>query len=584
VLNNGSTLVQKDKLKHQVESAISDICNCFRAYYPTPLRESSIVLAAYLLSILGNEENIAAISFQDVVDGKLFDDDHISLLAKTTMNEMIWGNLKEMVAKYTPEVLALAAATPDRNAQNTTPESIIELAIAVMEIQTGFLVADIGCGSGAFLLDAVTSQPSAHYIGYEISTEEKAIAAIRASLTGKNINIHQCDAFILADETAADYLPTRRFDRVFSNYPFGMRLRNLNNGTGVQKLIDKYPSLSKATSADWLFNALLCELITPSGKAIGIMTNGSTWNITDTAIRKHFMENGLIEAVISLPERLFNSTSISTSMIVLSHGNKKIRLVDATKLYQKGRRINTLTADSIKTIMHALNVDSEYSKLIDIEEFRSNDYVLNPGRYLGEGINIENGVPFETAIKNISRGAPCTASQLDAMVSNSPTNMQYLMLANIQNGVIDSDLPYLASIDPKYEKYCLHNGNLIISKNGFPYKVAVASVKEGQSILANGNLYIIELDEGRADPYYVKAFFESERGIAQLSSITVGAALPNIGVDKLKKMIIPLPDLQEQKRIAKRYLAAQDEVSVLKRKLEKAQSRLIHIFDTESEE
>ena len=100
-------------------------------------------------------------------------------------------------------------------------------------------------------------------------------------------------------------------------------------------------------------------------------------------------------------------------------------------------------------------------------------------------------------------GAPCTASQLDKMVSNEVTNMQYLMLANIQNGIIDNKLPYLSSIEPKYEKYCLKNNDLILSKNGYPYKVAVASVKDGQRILANGNLYIIELDESRANPYYI---------------------------------------------------------------------------------
>ena len=58
-------------------------------------------------------------------------------------------------------------------------------------------------------------------------------------------------------------------------------------------------------------------------------------------------------------------------------------------------------------------------------------------------------------------------------------------------------------------------------------------MKDGQRILANGNLYIIELDESRANPYYIKAFFDSEQGIAALKSITVGATIPNIGVDTL---------------------------------------------------
>ena len=169
------------------------------------------------------------------------------------------------------------------------------------------------------------------------------------------------------------------------------------------------------------------------------------------------------------------------------------------------------------------------------------------------------------------------------MVSDSVTDMQYLMLANIQNGIIDDKLPYLSYIDPKYDRYCLKNNTLILSKNGFPYKVAVASVSEGQRILANGNLYIIELDEDKANPYYIKAFFDSEQGHAVLKSITVGAAMPNIGVDKLKKVEIPLPPMEEQTRIAQRYQATLDEIAAIKLQLEKSVSKLHHIFDGENE-
>ena len=56
---------------------------------------------------------------------------------------------------------------------------------------------------------------------------------------------------------------------------------------------------------------------------------------------------------------------------------------------------------------------------------------------------------------------------------------------------------------------------------------------------------IIELDESRANPYYIKAFFDSEQGIAALKSITVGATIPNIGVDKLKNVMIPLPSMEK---------------------------------------
>ena len=156
--------------------------------------------------------------------------------------------------------------------------------------------------------------------------------------------------------------------------------------------------------------------------------------------------------------------------------------------------------------------------------------------------------------------------------------MQFLMLSNIQNGIIDDKLPYLKEIEEKHEKYCVKNNSLILSKNGAPFKVAVATVPEGQKVLANGNLYVIELDETKANPYYLKAFLESEQGVAALKRITVGTTIPSIGVDKLKNLIVPLPPLEEQSRIAAKYLAVLDEISALKQKIDKAVDKLKTVF------
>lgn len=108
-------------------------------------------------------------------------------------------------------------------------------------------------------------------------------------------------------------------------------------------------------------------------------------------------------------------------------------------------------------------------------------------------------------------------------------------------------------------------------------------MKEGQHILANSNLYIIELDEEKDNPYYIKAFIDSEQGHTVLKSITVGAAMPNIGVDKLKKVETPLPSMNDQEHIAQEYQATLDEISVTKLHLEKAVNKLHHNWDEECE-
>ena len=177
------------------------------------------------------------------------------------------------------------------------------------------------------------------------------------------------------------------------------------------------------------------------------------------------------------------------------------------------------------------------------------------------------------------RGAPLRAEALDKMSSPLPTDVQFLMLANIRDGIIDANLPYLTGIENKLKKYCLKNHCIILSKNGKPFKVAIAEVKDGHSILANGNLYIIEPDEEKVDPYYLAAFFESEEGIAALESITVGATIPNIGVEQLKKLVIPVPPLEEQARVAKEYKNLKDELMLLNLRIEKVRNRKLLLFE-----
>ena len=544
----------------------------------------NVSLAAYLLYRVSQDRHLLEMDLQDILNQTIKTHENIYYMAIEHFSDETWKRLLQFEKKYSSEQFALAALVNyvEKDVKETmyTPDSILKLVHKLLNVQPNDRVADICCGSGSYFVSAALEENRATYFGYELNAENSTIAQMRSELIDANIQVNLCDAFNLVMKDNSG----EKFDKIFSNYPFGLRQKNLGAGADyVKQLSERYPGISKATSSDWVFNSLLCDLLTENGKAIGIMTNGSTWNSIDIPIRKYFVENRMIESVIALPDRMFVSTHIPTTLIVFSHNNDSVRMIDATNICHSGRRLNEFSDTDIANIIEALSVDSEYSKEISIEELRVNEYSLSLSRYVEEGLKFSNGVPFGNVIKRITRGASCTARQLDEMVSESVTNMQYLMLANIQDGIIDDKLPYLSSIDSKYEKYCLKNNSLILSKNGYPYKVAVASVKEGQRILANGNLYIIELDEEKANPYYIKAFFESEQGNAVLRSITVGGVIPNIGINKLQQVEIPIPSMAEQERIAQKYQATLDEISVLKLRLKKAINKLHHIVDEESE-
>lgn len=65
------------------------------------------------------------------------------------------------------------------------------------------------------------------------------------------------------------------------------------------------------------------------------------------------------------------------------------------------------------------------------------------------------------------------------------------------------------------------------------------------ALLATGNLFVIQLDETKVNPFYVQAFFTSEAGVSLFRSICTGTGLPTISLDKLRKLVIPLPSLEE---------------------------------------
>ena len=178
----------------------------------------------------------------------------------------------------------------------------------------------------------------------------------------------------------------------------------------------------------------------------------------------------------------------------------------------------------------------------------------------------------------IGRGAPLTAKDLDQLVTQEDTGIQYLMLSDIQNGMISEHLTQLKTLEPKYEKYLAGDRTLLISKNGAPFKVAIAEVAEGEKIVANGNLFLIELDETKVNPYYLKAYFDSDEGSLALKKIAVGASIPIISAEALGKLVIPIPPMGVQYRIAERYCAKNAEIRELERKLEKAQDELRNVF------
>lgn len=490
-----------------------------------------------------------------------------------------WSVAIDIGVSYTTESLAatllwMPVSNGRYGAEMETPESVAKLVTKILNIDNDY-VADFCSGTGNFLMEAIATSPIAKYYGIEINTHCKEISTIRLQLISEHITIEQGNVLEMD--------ASMKFDKIFCDYPWNMKVLNLEK----EKILEFegiIPEIKKAVNADWLFIVNVMKHLEEDGKAVVVTTNGTTWNGgVSKAIREKIVKLGWLEAVISLPGSLYASTVIPTSLLVLSKGNETIRMIDASTMASVGRRQNLLSDEAIANIVNMLEEDTDNAKSVTVEEIEEQEYAINPSRFLAAEVEVKDGVPFENLIVNVTRGAQVKANELDQLVSEEPTDIQYLMLANIQDGIISDELPFLKSMNSKMEKYCIKNNSLLISKNGVPVKIAVASVEEGRKILANGNLYVIELDEAKVNPYFLKAYLESENGTIALSRVTVGATLPNIPVDGLKKIMIPCPDMSVQNEVAKKYLAKMDEVKKLKHKLARATTELKDIYDKTTE-
>ena len=456
-----------------------------------------------------------------------------------------------------------------------TPSGVSKLACSILDIENGDNVEDLCSGTSNFYIEALTQHQNFKYTGIEINYICNDIAKIRASLLDEDVSLILCDAL--------EYKAPEKANKIFSNYPFMAKSIVLNDHKeDLVKSLGIPKDAIKRASSDWVFNATIVEQLAVGGKAVAIMTNASTWNTADKHIRQFFIENGYIETIISLPSRLFNGTNIPSTLIVFSHNNDKVKLINASNICTKKHIYNILTDSNVTEIISLLGNDGEKSVTKSVSELSDNDYILNPERYLETVPEVKNGVKFNSVIKSITRGLQIKASEFDKLKSEKASEYKYLTLANIHDGLLSlTDDQYLTNIPDKMEKYIVKNNSIILSKTGSPVKSAVVEINNNEKLLASGNLFIIEIDEKKANPYYIQAFFASDIGKATFKSIVSGGLLPTFSIDSLKNMFVPLPPIDEQSKIASKYAALVDKSILLKRQLENTRLEMCHVFDEE---
>jgi len=296
--------------------------------------------------------------------------------------------------------------------EHWTPRDAVKLMAKLIflpiadEIESGtYLLYDGALGTGGMLTVAEETlqelarqhgkQVATHLYGQEINAETYAICKADLLLKGEG---DAADNIVGGPEHSTlsnDAFPSREFDFMLSNPPYGKSwksdLERMGGKDGIKDprfVIEhagdpEYSLITRSSDGQMLFLANMLSKMkqdTRLGSRIAEVHNGSSLFTGDAGqgesnIRRWIIENDWLEAIVALPLNMFYNTGIATYVWVLTnrkpaHRQGKVQLIDATQWFKPlrknlGKKNCELSEEDIARICEAFLKfeESEQSKL-----------------------------------------------------------------------------------------------------------------------------------------------------------------------------------------------------------------------------
>lgn len=335
-----------------------------------------------------------------------------------------------------------------RGGEFFTPRSIVKLLVAMMEPKEG-KVFDPACGSGGMF---VQSDIFAKHSGnLSFFGQEPVDTTLR--LCKMNLILHGLDGDIrmgnsLLDDKHADL----EADFVIANPPFNM------DGWGADRIspqdkrisIGNRKCLPTNSNANYFWMMHFLYHLKDGGTAGYVMANGAmTTNLNEEkAARIALIEEGFVDCIIQLPDKLFFGTGIPACLWFLSRNRDgsgpyrkrldEILFIDARK---KGilvtRRQRVLTDAEIEGIAavyhHYRDVEGErqniagFCKTAMLDDVRGHDYKLTPGIYVGTEKEEVDDTPFELKMAELTARLKAQFTESNALQEKILSELENLV-------------------------------------------------------------------------------------------------------------------------------------------------------------
>lgn len=131
-------------------------------------------------------------------------------------------------------------------------------------------------------------------------------------------------------------------------------------------------------------------------------------------------------------------------------------------------------------------------------------------------------------------------------------NVKLLRITDIQNNQVNwNDVPYCDIPENRISSYTLDENDIVIARTGGTIgKSHIIDEINQTAVFASYLIRIKPVKEINVN--FLKKFLESPLYWSQLRAMSAGTGQPNVNATNLKKLLIPLPPLEEQDRILKK--------------------------------
>ncbi len=303
-----------------------------------------------------------------------------------------------------------------------TEAQVAKLVAKLAQPKPGDRIYDPNCGSAGLLLLAGAEAEKQNSKDYALYGQES---------TGSTYNLARMNAFLHAKDSAhfawGDTLNNpmfiegdsiMKFDTIVANPPFSLKKWGAENAEN-----DKYNrfwrGIPPKDKGDYAFISHMIESAKKkSGRVAVIVPHGVLFRGgAEGKIRKHLLEENLIDAVIGLPAGLFQTTGIPVAILIIDRSREKggknenkkdVLFIEASKEYKASKAQNHLEDEHIEKIYNTYKERKEiekFSHLADFEEIKENDFNLNITRYV-DTFEEEEPVDIDANLKELEELNP----------------------------------------------------------------------------------------------------------------------------------------------------------------------------------